>query len=50
LATLKKYKRILQAGGKKHSDEDVQKITDLLVHLAQIVNDTKLINDEKLGE
>jgi len=44
---LEKCKRILQAGGKKYSDEEVNKIRTELYRLAQIVNDTKIIEDEK---
>lgn len=50
MITIDKCKRILQAGGKEYSTEKVQQIRDLLIPLAQIVNDTKLMNDEKLGE
>ncbi|MCI2230236.1 hypothetical protein MC378_13745 [Polaribacter sp. MSW13] len=47
---LEKCKKILQAGGKKYSDEDVKKLRDELYRMASIVNDVKAIEDGKLEE
>jgi len=47
---LEKCKKILQAGGKKYSDNEIKKIRDELYRVASIVNDTKVIEDEKLGK
>lgn len=45
---LEKCKKILQAGGKKYSDDEVKKITEQLYKMATIVNDVKTMQDEKL--
>jgi hypothetical protein len=44
---LEKCKKILQAGGKEYSDEDVKKLRDELYRMASIVNDVKAIKNEK---
>lgn len=43
---LEKCKTILQAGGKKYTDEEVKKLREELYRMASIVNDTKAIRDE----
>ncbi len=44
---LEKCKKILQAGGKKYSDEDVKKLREELYRLANIVSDVNAMNNEK---
>jgi hypothetical protein len=50
MITFDKTKRILQAGGKIYSDERINQIRDGLYKFASIVDDVKMIEDEKLGE
>lgn len=45
---LEKCKKILQAGGKKYSDDEVKKIRELLYKMKTIVDDVKTMQDEKL--
>ncbi|KGL61926.1 hypothetical protein [Polaribacter sp. Hel1_85] len=47
MVTFEKGKRILQAGGKKVSDEKVRQIMDELYKFASIIDDVKMIKDEK---
>jgi hypothetical protein len=43
---LEKCKKILQAGGKKYSDEDVKKLREELYRLASIVTDVRATENE----
>lgn len=45
---LEKCKKILQAEGKKYSEEDVKKIREELYKLANIVTDIKVLDNERL--
>ncbi|WP_198283122.1 hypothetical protein [Aquimarina agarilytica] len=45
---LEKCKKILQAGGKKYTDDEVKKLREELYRMASIVNDIKAIDNEKL--
>jgi hypothetical protein len=47
---LEKCKKILQAGGRKYTDEEVKKLREELYRMASIVNDTKAIENGKLEE
>lgn len=47
---LEKCKKILQAGGKKYSDDQVKKIREELYNMATIVDDTKTIRDAKVNK
>jgi hypothetical protein len=48
MLTLENCKKTLQADGKKYSEEQIKLIRSELYKLAQIVNDTKLIDNEKV--
>lgn len=45
---LEKCKKILQAGGKKYTDEEVKKLREELYRLESIVNDVKAMKDDRL--
>ncbi len=47
---LEKCKKILQAGGKKYSYEEVKIIREELYRMASIVNDVKAMKNEKMGK
>ncbi|TYQ00224.1 hypothetical protein C7447_101834 [Tenacibaculum adriaticum] len=50
MLTLEKCRRILEAGGKKYSDENVKKLREKLYSLAGVVTDVKALENEKLEE
>lgn len=50
MITLQKCEKILNANGKKYSQEEVKKIRAELYRLASVVNDVKKLEDESMGK